>query len=78
MLVIVGADEWGNKDILGLVDGYRESAQSWRELLVDLKRRGLERNHSERGCNLHFDQIELNRVEFGTTKSVPRWVLQGG
>ena len=42
MLVIVGADEWGNKDILGLVDGYRESAQSWRELLVDLKRRGLD------------------------------------
>lgn len=41
MLVIIGADEWGNKDILGLMDGYRESAQSWRELLLDLKRRGL-------------------------------------
>jgi len=42
MLVIIGADEWGNKDILGLVDGYRESTQSWRELLLDIKRRGLE------------------------------------
>jgi putative transposase len=41
MLVIIGADEWGNKDVLGLVDGYRESTQSWRELLLDLKRRGL-------------------------------------
>jgi len=41
MLVIIGADEWGNKDILGLVDGYRESRQSWHELLLDLKRRGL-------------------------------------
>jgi len=41
MLVIIGADEWGNKDILGLMDGYRESSQSWRELLLDLKRRGL-------------------------------------
>ncbi len=41
MLVIIGADEWGSKDILGLMDGYRESAQSWRELLLDLKRRGL-------------------------------------
>jgi len=41
MLVIIGADEWGNKDILGLVDGFRESSQSWRELLLDLKRRGL-------------------------------------
>ena len=28
----------GNKDI-GMVDGYRESAQSWKELLLDLKRR---------------------------------------
>ena len=41
MLVIIGADEWGNKDVLGLVDGYRESSQSWRELLLDLQRRGL-------------------------------------
>ncbi|HID68501.1 MAG TPA: IS256 family transposase, partial [Roseibacterium sp.] len=41
MLVIIGADQWGNKDILGLVDGYRESSQSWRELLLDLQRRGL-------------------------------------
>jgi len=42
MLVIIGADEWGNKDVLGLVDGFRESTQSWRELLLDLKHRGLE------------------------------------
>jgi len=42
MLVIIGADEWGNKDVLGLIDGFRESTQSWRELLLDLKHRGLE------------------------------------
>ena len=42
MLVIIGADEWGNKDVLGLIDGFRESTQSWREMLLDLKRRGLE------------------------------------
>ena len=42
MLVIIGADEWGNKDVLGLTCGFRESTQSWRELLLDLKRRGLE------------------------------------
>ena len=41
VLVIIGADAFGNKDIVGLVDGYRESAQSWRELLLDLKRRRL-------------------------------------
>jgi transposase-like protein len=41
LLVIIGADEIGNKDIVGLSDGYRESEQSWLELLLDLKRRGL-------------------------------------
>ena len=41
-LVIIGADERGRKDIVGMVDGYRESAQSWKELLLDLKRRGLQ------------------------------------
>ena len=33
---------WGNKDVLGLTCGFRESTQSWRELRLDLKRRGLE------------------------------------
>ena len=37
-------DEWGRKEVLGLTDGYRESTQSRRELLLDLKRRGL--NHT--------------------------------
>ena len=41
LLVIIGADEKGAKDIVGLCDGYRESEQSWMELLLDLKRRGL-------------------------------------
>jgi len=41
VLVIIAADALGNKDIVGLMDGYRESAQSWKELLLDLKRRGL-------------------------------------
>ena len=36
LLVIIGADEIGNKDIVGLSDGYRESEQSWCELLLDL------------------------------------------
>jgi len=36
MLVIIGADEWGNKDVLGLIDGFRENTQSWRELLLAL------------------------------------------
>ncbi len=41
MCVIIGADEMGRKELLAIADGYRESAQSWREVLLDLKRRGL-------------------------------------
>jgi transposase-like protein len=41
ILVIIGADEYGRKELLAIADGYRESAQSWREVLLDLKRRGL-------------------------------------
>ncbi len=41
ILVIIGADELGRKELLAIADGYRESAQSWREVLLDLKRRGL-------------------------------------
>jgi len=41
MLVIIGADTSGQKELVGLWDGYRESEQSWKELLRDLKSRGL-------------------------------------
>jgi transposase-like protein len=41
VLVLIGATEEGNKELLAVVDGYRESAQSWRELLGQLKRLGL-------------------------------------
>lgn len=41
MLVVLGATPEGNKELVGFQVGVRESAQSWRELLVDLKARGL-------------------------------------
>lgn len=40
-LVIVGVNERGEKHFLGIEDGIRESTQSWREVLLDLKARGL-------------------------------------
>ena len=40
MLVLIGATPEGKKELLGFQVGVRESAQSWRELLVDLKARG--------------------------------------
>jgi putative transposase len=41
LLVVIGATPEGKKELVGLIDGVRESAQSWKELLLDLKRRGL-------------------------------------
>jgi transposase-like protein len=41
LLVIVGATPEGKKEFVGLADGVRESTQSWEEMLLDLRRRGL-------------------------------------
>jgi transposase-like protein len=41
ILVLIGATPEGKKELLGFTDGARESAQDWRELLLDLKNRGL-------------------------------------
>ncbi len=41
LLVVIGADKSGRKELVGVWDGCRESEQSWKELLLDLKRRGL-------------------------------------
>ena len=42
MLVLIGATPEGKKELVGFQVGARESAQSWRELLVAIKQRGLE------------------------------------
>jgi putative transposase len=41
ILVLMGATADGKKELLGLADGYRESEQSWTELMTDLRARGL-------------------------------------
>ena len=40
-LVVIGVNEHGQKRFLTLEDGVRESTQSWRELLLGLKSRGM-------------------------------------
>src|SRR5262249_7205892 len=41
ILVLVGATPEGRKELVGFQVGARESAQSWRELLIDVKQRGM-------------------------------------
>ena len=43
ILVLMGATKDGRKELIGILDGFRESEQSWRELLCDLKARGLKK-----------------------------------
>lgn len=78
ILVLIGADEWGRKEIIGLADGYRESTQSWRELLLDLQRRGL--THAP---DLAIGDGALGfwhalREVFGTTKEQRCWFHKTG
>src|SRR3954449_10237652 len=42
ILVLMGATAEGKKELIAVSDGYRESEQSWKELLLDCKARGLE------------------------------------
>ena len=41
LLVVIGSDETGRKELLALHDGHRESGPSWEEVLIDLQSRGL-------------------------------------
>lgn len=42
VLVVMGVNELGNKELITLEDGFRESTESWLSLLRDLKNRGIE------------------------------------
>ena len=41
LLVIIGADASGHKELVGLIDGYRENKESWLALLRQLRKQGL-------------------------------------
>ena len=41
LVVIMGATAEGRKELIAVMDGVRESKQSWQELLLDLRQRGL-------------------------------------
>jgi putative transposase len=41
ILVLMGATADGHKELIAIADGFRESEQSWKSLLLDVKSRGL-------------------------------------
>lgn len=74
ILVLMGATVDGKKELIAMTDGYRESAQSWRELLLEVKNRGLR----------HAPEVAIGdgalgfwaalRETFPTTKEQRCWV----
>ncbi len=62
ILVVMAATEKGKKELLAVWDGYRESEQSWREVLLDLKRRGLE----------HGPRLAIGDGALGFWKALPQ------
>ena len=45
LLVVIGVTEEGHKEVLAIIDGYRESEASWCELLTQLEQQGLNTAH---------------------------------
>ncbi len=78
VLVLIGADEWGRKEIIGLADGYRESTQSWRELLFDLQRRGLTHTPDLAIGDGALGFWHALREVFGATKEQRCWFHKTG
>jgi transposase-like protein len=74
ILVIIGADELGRKELLAIADGYRESAQSWREVLLDLKRRGLVMAPELATGDGALGFWKALREVYGTTREQRCWV----
>jgi transposase-like protein len=78
MCVIIGADEIGRKELLAIADGYRESAQSWREVLLDLKRRGLEVAPESATGDGALGFWKALRESHGTTREQRCWLHKTG
>ncbi len=74
ILVLMGATAEGKKELIAISDGYRESDQSWRELLLDCKARGLEVEPSLAIGDGALGFWKAMRQVWGTTKEQRCWV----
>jgi len=73
ILVIIGVTSRGKKEFLAIEDGYRESEQSWTEVLINLKERGFKPPKLAVGDGaLGF--WKASKKVFGKTRSQRCWV----
>src|SRR5215831_19553097 len=74
ILVVIGAKSDGKKELLAMTDGYRESEQSWKEVLLDLKQRGLTIDPKVAIGDGALGFWKAVTQVFGTTRSQRCWV----
>jgi putative transposase len=74
ILVLMGATAEGKKELIAVTDGYRESAQSWKGLLLDVKARGLETEPSLAIGDGALGFWKAMREVWTTTKEQRCWV----
>ncbi|NOG54993.1 MAG: IS256 family transposase [Planctomycetes bacterium] len=74
ILVLMGATPEGKKELIAVTDGYRESEQSWKTLLLDLKSRGLEIDPKLATGDGALGFWKALPQVFGTTRSQRCWV----
>ncbi|MBI3808708.1 MAG: IS256 family transposase [Nitrospirae bacterium] len=74
ILVVIGAKADGKKELLAMTDGYRESEQSWKGLLLDLKQRGLTIDPKLAVGDGALGFWKALPQVFGTTKAQRCWV----
>ena len=78
ILVIIGATDKGQKELIAITDGYRESAQSWREVLLDLKRRGLKKTPTLAIGDGALGFWKALREVYGSAREQRCWVHKTG
>ncbi len=74
ILVLMGATADGKKELIALADGSRESEQSWRELLLDCKARGLEAEPALATGDGALGSWKAMRQVWDTTREQRCWV----
>ena len=74
ILVLMGATTEGKKELIAVADGYRESAQSWKELLLDCRARGLEIEPALAIGDGALGFWKAMRRVWGTTREQRCWV----
>jgi transposase-like protein len=74
ILVVIGATASGKKELLAILDGYRESKLSWQEVLRDLRRRGLKKTPALAVGDGNLGLWAALREEYATTREQRCWV----